>query len=186
MPSEKTLESTFSPEPQIIHWGTKLTDVLFPLAIIAQLKNEMDLDNRHSIRAADPQFDGNPLPTEDNLNFMYGHLEVLRALKGLVGILRPIAKKSDKLKDDEVSTLRCEELDHFVALNYQSLRTYAETVMKRVANLGPRHTRTHISQGKTGAAVESIIGGETLDWYSKEYSESAIEALKGLLKVQLV
>lgn len=186
MPSEKTLESTFSPEPQITHWETKLTDVLFPLVVIAQLKKDMDLINRDSIHAADPQFDGTPLLTEDNLNYMYGHLEVLRALKGLVGILRPIAKKSDKLKDDEVSTLRCEELDHFVALNYQSLRTYAETVLQRVANFGPRHTRRYISQGKIGAAIEAIIGGETLDRYSKEYAESAIEALKGLLKVQLV
>ena len=158
---------------------------LLLVAVLHNLKRDEDELRTAVADAADPSFDRMPHLTEDRLNATYGRLEVLRVLKGLVDLARPIAKRT-KPGANELSVNQCEQLAGLVFENYKLHRLCIQEIIDRLKQTGGIHIRAQIFSGKTGEAIDELIADDTLDWYSKEYRDSAIEALNGVLKVQLV
>ncbi|KAF9730806.1 hypothetical protein PMIN01_11675 [Paraphaeosphaeria minitans] len=130
-------------------------------------------------------FIGAPNLTEDGLNAVYGRLEVLRTLNRLLDFMRPISKARTHALHKDITVARCDLLHEYITEFYRLHRTRIAAFIDRLRVSGGAHIRALLTYNKTGAAVSGVIAGETLDRYSKEYADSATEALKGVLKVNL-
>lgn len=155
------------------------------IVVLDSLKGDENDLRKAVAEAADSNFDRMPHLTEDRLNAIYGRLEVLRALKGLLDLVRPNMKRSNP-GPNEMSANQCSQLIALIFENYRLHILCIEEIINRLKKTGGIHIRAHIFSGKTGEAIDELIPDETLDWFSKEYRDSAIEALQGVLKVQLV
>jgi N-terminal acetyltransferase B complex non-catalytic subunit len=123
--------------------------------------------------------------TEDGLNAVYGRLEVLRILNRLLDFMRPISKARNHAFHKEITPARCDLLHKSITEFYRLHKIRIQAIIDRLHKSGVAHIRAQLLYSKTGAAVNEVISDETLNRYSKEYADSAIEALKGVLKVQL-
>lgn len=130
-------------------------------------------------------FDGALNLTEDALNAVYGRLEVLRVLNRLLDFMRPISKARTHSLHKDITRAKCDLLHNYVTEFYRLHKIRIEAIIDRLHKSGVAHIRTLLSYSKPGAAVKGVIADEALNRYSKEYVDSAIEALKGVLKVQL-
>ncbi|KAF1965768.1 hypothetical protein BU23DRAFT_603998 [Bimuria novae-zelandiae CBS 107.79] len=161
-----------------------LEDVLN--ALFKELENDEKYFRQGCLDATDTSFERMPHLTEDVLNIMYGRLEIYRVLNRLVDYLRPISKQHNHPLHKHFDVSVCDRLAGFVKEIYRLQRLYVQAIIDRLSRTGVAHIRAQIFAGPTGAMIGELIADETLDWYSKEYCDSAIEALKGILKVQLV
>lgn len=124
--------------------------------------------------------------TEAVLQVVYGRFEVLRILYRLLELLRPVSKDRDHRLHREITVAKCDRLEGLVKEIYGLQRTWAQTLSDLLHRSGVPHIRSEMFFSETGSALKELIPNGTLDWYAKEYADSAIEALKGVLKVQLV
>jgi N-terminal acetyltransferase B complex non-catalytic subunit len=140
---------------------------------------------RHANNTNNAELDCTVNLTEDGLNAVYGRLEVLRVLNRLLEFMRPISKARNHAFHKEITPAMCELLHKSITEFYHLHRIRIRATIDRLYESGVAHIRAQLLYGKTGAAVDEVISDETLTRYSKEYADSAIEALKGVLKVQL-
>lgn len=129
-----------------------------------------------------------PLWTEDDLQFVYGLLEVSRVLYRLTDSLRTITKQKSHALHSQVPKVTVELLQNTVQLLYSSLM---EMTLKGMARLldeqqeGAPSVRKIATFGKTGEALRDMIGNDNVSVYAYEYVESSIAALNGVRQVKL-
>ncbi|KAF2441371.1 hypothetical protein P171DRAFT_488923 [Karstenula rhodostoma CBS 690.94] len=153
--------------------------------IFSQL--EIDIGEFHPNLLHDDNADFNRAPTltEDSLNEVYGRLEALRTLNRLLDFMRPISKARTHALHKDITVARCDLLHHYVTESYRLHKTRIQAIIDRLHKSGAAHIRALLRSSNTGVAINGVIADETLNRYSKEYVDSAIEALNGVLKVQL-
>ncbi|KAJ4344407.1 uncharacterized protein N0V89_012149 [Didymosphaeria variabile] len=153
--------------------------------IFNQLEIDTDEVRRQIQEANNADLDCAPNLTEDALNAVYGRLEVLRILVQLLTFMRPISKARTHALHKEITTANCDHLQESISEFCRLHKIRIKAIIDRLKKNGVAHFRTQFHYSKTGAAIAEMIDDETLDIYSKEYADSAIEALNGVLKVQL-
>ncbi|KAL1591573.1 hypothetical protein SLS60_011823 [Paraconiothyrium brasiliense] len=153
--------------------------------IFNQLEIDTDELRRQILEANNAAPDRAPNLTEDALNAVYGRLEVLRVLVQLLSFMRPISKARTHALHKEITVANCDRLQESITEFYRLHKIRMQTIIDQLKKNGVADFRRQFHRGSTGAAVAEVIADETLETYSKEYADSAIEALKGVLKVQL-
>jgi hypothetical protein len=128
---------------------------------------------------------------ENMLMYCYGQMEVLRALYKLVEKIRgivlnpkiktklPHPMKSKLPKDFDVDLL----LETQIC--FQSILDLAKSYTDLLLSTGVKAITAQVRWGETGEALKSVLSDDDVEFYAKEYVDSALEAWRGVLKVKL-
>lgn len=125
---------------------------------------------------------------ENLLMSCYGWLSYLRAVNKATEVMheRVFKKKSHPLlvvfpmlKD--LHTRLSEECK----VCYQAVRDMAQSYMDLIKSRGLAAIKAQVRWGKTGEDLKQILSDDDVEYYAKEYMESALEAWSGVLKVKL-
>ncbi|KAF2740443.1 hypothetical protein EJ04DRAFT_572274 [Polyplosphaeria fusca] len=110
------------------------------------------------------------LPYERGLNYFWGHIELLQAISRL-------PKTSDKRM-----------LQDLVNLARQCFDLIGKCATSRVEALKKRGVEALVAQGRagsTGEALRQLVDNDEMKKCAREYVDSAIEALNGVLKAKM-
>lgn len=125
---------------------------------------------------------------ENLLMACYGCLSFLRAANKTTEVIqeRVLKKKSHPLlvvhpmlKD--LQTRLSEECK----VGYQAVRDMAQSYMNLIKSKGIAAIKAQVRWGKTGEELKQILSDDDVDYYAREYVDSALEAWSGVLKVKL-
>ncbi|KAH7401816.1 tRNA synthetases class I (M)-domain-containing protein [Phaeosphaeria sp. MPI-PUGE-AT-0046c] len=127
---------------------------------------------------------------ENLLMSCYGWLSCIRAVHKLTEVLQerilkkkgpthPLLAKFPVLKD--LHTRLSEESK----VCYQAVRDMAQSYMNLIKSKGLVAIKAQVRWGYTGKDLERIMSDDDVEYYAKEYVESALEAWNGVLKVKL-
>jgi N-terminal acetyltransferase B complex non-catalytic subunit len=125
------------------------------------------------------------LCSERDLHFSYGLLEALVLIARFIPALRDITRKKSHPLHAEISKATVDKLFQRTQDCYRIIMTMAQCDIDRLKKSGLRRIREEVRQGSTGEALKTILSDRDVDFYAKEYIESAIEAYSGILKVKL-
>lgn len=181
-----SLEVAFQRESLLTDVSTMVTWLMFIVEILSQLEIDLDELRPGSMHDDKADFIGTPNLTEDGLNAVYGRLEVLRTLNRLLGLMRPISKSRNHALHKDISAARCDLLHKHITEIYRLHKIRIQAVIDRLRVRGGAHIRALFTYERTGSAVSGVVPEDVLDRYCKEYVDSGIEALKGVMKVNLV
>jgi hypothetical protein len=126
---------------------------------------------------------------ENMLMFCYGQMEVCRGLSKLADLLydKVFKVKSKKphpikafLPDNYVSDLQDE-----TKIWFQSIRDLAQSYIDLIKRRGVAAIKAQVRWGDTGEVLREILSDSDVDYYAKEYVDSALAAWDGVLKVKL-
>lgn len=153
--------------------------------MFSQLKIDTDELRQDMLDVNNGSSDRLPHLTENSLHAVYGRLEVLRVLHRLLDLLRPILKARTQKIHKEITVADCDLLQESIIEFHRLHKIRTQAMIDRLNKQGMIHIRAQILYGGSGKAIQETITEETLNIYSKEYVDSAVEALKGVLKVEL-
>ncbi|KAH7077321.1 N-acetyltransferase B complex non catalytic subunit-domain-containing protein [Paraphoma chrysanthemicola] len=126
---------------------------------------------------------------ENMLMSCYAHLELLRAVHKLADLVREKITKSKGKTEHPLKKFvpekYAEELLDGVQKCYQAVRDVAQSYIDILGKSGAKAIRAQVRWGPTGAALRCFLGDEDVEFYAREYVDSAVEAWKGVLKVKL-
>lgn len=123
---------------------------------------------------------------ENMLMFCYAVLELLRALFKLSELLRE--KVGGKTKTPLKSWLTKEMLTVLVGeteKSFVAVRDVAQSYIDLIKKRGAVAIKAQVQWGPTGKALMGFLKEEDVEFYAKEYVNSAVEAWSGVLKVKL-
>jgi hypothetical protein len=125
---------------------------------------------------------------ENMLMSCYGHLEVVRAIYQLANQL---VDKVIKKKGKPHPLIKCvppgweKSLIEEVNICYNAIRDVAFTYMDLIKSKGLAAIKAQVRWGFTGQHLRAVLSDDDVDYYAREYVESALEAWSGVLKVKL-
>lgn len=125
---------------------------------------------------------------ENMLMWCYGLLDVCRAIHKLTELYKDkVMKGKGKphplkglLPDNWVQDLEAEN-----AIQYQAIRDVAQSYMDLLMKRGVLAIKAQVRWGSTGECLKDALSDDDVEYYAKEYVESAHEAWSGVLKVKL-
>lgn len=132
-------------------------------------------DNPHSKR----------LCSEYDLMLSYGFLEVLQLIARFTLTLNGIACKKSHPLHSQTPKHVVERLSKCTRDCYDAIMAVARSDVEGLKKHGLARMRTYAREGPTGTAFRDILTDRDIDFYAKEYVESAVEAYSGILKVKL-
>lgn len=122
---------------------------------------------------------------EDMLMYFYGLLELLRVLIRLTDQLRGMSRKGSHPLKSKIPKKAVDQTAQKVEECYALVRKETQTYLALMKNKGAAAIEKHVRAGPTGSALRVMLGDADVKSYAKEYVESAVEALSGVLKVKL-
>lgn len=125
---------------------------------------------------------------ENMLMSCYGHLEVVRALYQLANqLVEKVIKKKGTAHPmiDRIPPGWEKGLIEQVNICYNAIRDVAFTYMDLIKSKGLAAIKAQVRWGQTGEHLRAILSDDDVDYYAREYVESALEAWGGVLKVKL-
>jgi len=124
---------------------------------------------------------------ENMLISCYTKLEALRAVYKLANLLYEIisnAKSKHPLKS-KIAKDFSNDLVSETQVCYESIRDVAQSYINLIKRRGITAIKAQIRWGKTGECLSSLLDDDDVEYYAKEYVDSALEAWNGVLKVKL-
>ncbi|KAF2033776.1 hypothetical protein EK21DRAFT_57934 [Setomelanomma holmii] len=160
-----------------------------------ELRRQLDIERRSWERLQLPGSTGLKPEAEHTMfhEYMlmscYGILEVLRATNKLVDYIRekitkPKGKNEHALKK-VVPANYDSDLQESTRACYQAVRDMVPSYIDLLKSRGTQAIKAQVRWGPTGRALEMFLDDDDVDYYAKEYVDSALEAWKGVLKVKL-
>ena len=126
---------------------------------------------------------------ENMLMACYGQLEVLRATYKLVGHLREnVLKTKGGVAHVHKKTLPKKYDDRLLEstqICFQAVQDVAHSYIDLILRRGVETIKAQVRWGPTGEVLKWILSDEDVEYYAREYVESALEAWRGVLKVKL-
>jgi hypothetical protein len=125
---------------------------------------------------------------ENMLISCYGHLEFCRAIGKLVDcivekIIKPKGKDTHPWKANLPKTIDTDLLEEG-KICFQAVRDVAESYIALLKKRGVAAIKAQVRWGNTGEALKVVLSDDDVEYYAKEYVESALEAWSGVLKVK--
>lgn len=124
---------------------------------------------------------------ENMLMSCYTKLEAVRALNKLVEHLREKVTNPKsthpmkaKMPKDWVNNLASE-----TQICYEAIRNVAESYINLIKKKGQAAIKAQVRWGATGKVLQNLLKDDDVEFYAKEYVDSALEAWNGVLKVKL-
>jgi hypothetical protein len=123
---------------------------------------------------------------ESMLQWCFGLLEICRAIYKMCDWLHAtvIKAKNHPMKAN-LSTKVLGDLQEESKIFFQTVRDVAESYITLIQRRGLRAFKAQVRWGVTGEALSVFLSDDDVEYYAKEYVESALEAWKGVLKVKL-
>jgi hypothetical protein len=120
----------------------------------------------------------------------YGKFEICRAMIKLVELLREKVFKTYKAKTKHPLLVRIPlnydtKLRNEAETCFYAVRDVAQSYVKLLKTRGLAAIKAQVRWGLTGRYLEKILSDDDVDYYAREYVDSALEAWKGVLKVKL-
>lgn len=117
----------------------------------------------------------------------YSALEVLRALPRLTNEIkeRVIQSKAPHPLKSQVPKDWTKEIDAEVKGAYEAIGKVASSYIDLLQKRGVLAIKAQVRWGAIGEALKPLISDDDVDYYAKEYVDSAVEAWKGVLQVKL-
>ncbi|KAF2474751.1 uncharacterized protein BDR25DRAFT_111755 [Lindgomyces ingoldianus] len=128
----------------------------------------------------------NLMPTEGYLQYFFGQLELLLVYAKLIDQVRnfhklskfpPSRVKKEKVWVDKVATA--------IQNCYTAVRNAAQSYIDALRERGLESVLKHAKAGVVGEALVGLMGEEEMRGFAREYVESAVDALEGVLKVRI-
>jgi N-terminal acetyltransferase B complex non-catalytic subunit len=128
-----------------------------------------------------------PMINESMLIAAYSALEVLRALPRLVNEVRErvVQSKTPHPMKALVPKDWVKEVDAECKATFETIGKVARSYIQTLQTRGAAAMKAQVRSGKTGEALTSLITDADVDFYTKEYVESAVEAWKGVASVKM-
>jgi hypothetical protein len=125
---------------------------------------------------------------ENMLILSYGFLEICRANHKLTELLKDKVVKS-KGKPHPLKQIIpakfVEELSEEGAILFAAVRDIATSYIALLKKRGVKAIKAQVRWGESGEALKLILSDDDVEYYAKEYVDSALEAWSGVLKVKL-
>tara|TARA_R110002003_G_scaffold97_23_gene7935 strand:- start:2187 stop:2942 length:756 start_codon:yes stop_codon:yes gene_type:complete len=126
---------------------------------------------------------------ENMLMSCYTSFEFLRAAFKLVELIRDKILKPKGKNEHPHKKLVPEkydaELSESIQASYQAVRDVAQSYIDLLKTRGVRAIKAQVRWGPTGEALKMFLTDDDVEYYAKEYVDSALEAWNGVLKVKL-
>jgi hypothetical protein len=126
---------------------------------------------------------------ENMLMYCYGQLEACRGLNKLVERLVEKVIKSKSKAAHPLKLVLPEKFDsdllEEVKIWFQAVRDVAQSYIDLLKKRGVTAIKAQVRWGNTGEMLKLILSDDDVEYYAKEYVESALEAWSGVLKVKL-
>jgi hypothetical protein len=123
---------------------------------------------------------------ESMLMQCYGFLEVCRAVHKLGDWLFDTVVKAKKhSKKAELSEKFLKDLQEEAKILFQAVQDVAQSYIDLLLKRGVRSIKAQVRWGVTGEELKVFLSDDDVEYYAKEYVESALEAWKGVSKVKL-
>jgi N-terminal acetyltransferase B complex non-catalytic subunit len=130
------------------------------------------------------------LPTmfhENMLISCYTKFEVLRALYKLVEQLREkvVNPKSKHYMKAKLPKNWVNDIASETQICFDAIRDVANSYIKLINEKGVAAIKAQVRWGATGDALKKLLKDDDVDFYAREYVDSALHAWKGVLQVKL-
>jgi hypothetical protein len=123
---------------------------------------------------------------ESMLMWCYGLLEVCRCIHRLgEWLFENVLKVKNHPKRAELSEKLLKDLQEEAKILFQTVRDVAQSYIDLILKRGVRAIKAQVRWGVTGEALKVFLSDDDVEYYAKEYVESALEGWKGVLKVKL-
>jgi hypothetical protein len=126
---------------------------------------------------------------ENMLMMCYSQMEVCRGLTKLTDLLY---EKVFKVKSKKPHPIKAYLPDNYVSdlqeatkIWFQSIRDLAQSYIELIKSRGVASIKAQVRWGDTGELLQEILSDSDVDYYAKEYVDSALAAWGGVLKVKL-
>ncbi|KAF2176685.1 hypothetical protein K469DRAFT_722076 [Zopfia rhizophila CBS 207.26] len=124
------------------------------------------------------------LPNEIGLLTYYSLLELLRVYWKICETMKDYQKKRHEL-GRRVKKQLVDQFATRVEDTYKLLRKVVGSMIVALKRRGEQSILAQVGWGPTGEALTKVLSDDDMRLYAREYVESAIEALEGVLKVKL-
>ena len=117
----------------------------------------------------------------------YTKFEVLRALHKLLEQLREkvVNPKSKHYMKAKLPKNWVNDVASETQTCYDAIRDVANSYIKLINEKGIAAIKAHVRWGATGDALKKLLKDDDVDFYAREYVDSALHAWKGVLQVKL-
>ena len=117
----------------------------------------------------------------------YSDIEVLRALTRLVNEVseRVVQSKTPHPMKDLVPKDWAKEVDAECKATFEAIGKVARSYIQALQTLGAAAMKAQVRSGKTGEALTLFITDADVEFYTKEYVDSAVEAWTGVASVKM-
>ncbi|KAF2710504.1 hypothetical protein K504DRAFT_490616 [Pleomassaria siparia CBS 279.74] len=122
------------------------------------------------------------MPHENGLMYLYSHLETIRLAWRFCETYKKSSIKVFKATAVQNEIQKCAVLVQEV---YNLIGYVATAHINALKTRGTNSILAQVRWGPTGEALRELMGDDEQKGYAKDYAESAIEALGGVLKVKL-
>jgi hypothetical protein len=123
---------------------------------------------------------------ESMLMHCYGFLEVCRGVHRLGDwLFDTVLKAKNHPKKAKLSEKFLKDLQEEAKVLFQAVRDVAQSYIDLILKRGVRSIKAQVRWGATGEELKVFLSDDDVEYYAKEYVESALEAWKGVLKVKL-
>jgi hypothetical protein len=125
---------------------------------------------------------------ENMLMWCYGLLEICRALLKLTEWLKEKVMKgkgTPHVLKQSLPATYVEDLKEECTVMFESVRDVAQSYVHLLKRRGVIAIKAQIRWGYTGEQLKHILSDDDVEYYAKEYVDSALEAWSGVLKVKL-
>ena len=128
-----------------------------------------------------------PMINESMLITAYSALEVLRALPRLVNEVRErvVQSKTPHPMKALVPKDWAKEVDTECKAAFEAIGKVARSYIQTLQTRGAAAMKAQVRSGKTGEALTSLITDADVEFYTKEYVDSAVEAWTGVASVKM-
>ncbi|KAH7391804.1 N-acetyltransferase B complex non catalytic subunit-domain-containing protein [Pyrenochaeta sp. MPI-SDFR-AT-0127] len=124
---------------------------------------------------------------ENMLISCYTKLEAIRALNKLGEHIRDkvMNPKSTHPLKAQMPKNWLTDLTSETQICYEAIRDVAQSYITLIKKKGETAIKAQVRWGKTGEVLQNLLKDDDVDYYAREYVESALEAWNGVLKVKL-
>lgn len=126
------------------------------------------------------------MPYENGLMYMFSRLELLQIVWRLCENTKELLKKEKKKFSGVLSVTDVTACSDITKTLYERIRQLAQSFIDALKQRGVKSILAQVQWGSTGEALKGLMHDkDEQEGYVREYVESAIEALNGVLKVKL-
>lgn len=130
--------------------------------------------------------DDNILPiSERRINYMFGQLEVLRVFWKLCDSTRDYYKKKEKKPQALLKIKKVDKFAEEIQVFYGIILDAAKARIDALKDRGEKSILAQVRWGATGEELKCLMSDEDQRFYAREYADSNIDTLQGILKVRL-